>query len=238
MRTIHYSLRIAVVLILASLIYWGVIAILQQPFQLAALITILCIAIFAERLGVLLEWIGPVVGSVNMKEQEQEQNRMVEYIAGNSLRYKSPLVMVALRSKKRISLHVVARCLRKSDMVFRNPADYLLILMPFTTLEQAPVAFERLSERLPIKDIVVADQHMLRALVEAQHPAGSEGLREISARELRMICIEAFDARVAALPTTGETLAVPIYKLIDERVTGQKEPKQDISLKAEGGIPS
>lgn len=243
MRTIHYSLRIAVVLILASLLYWGVTAILHQPFQIVALITILCVAIFAERLGVLLEWIGPVVGSVNVKEQEQEQNRMVEYIAGNSLRYKSPLVIAALRSRKRISLHVVARCIRKSDMVFRNSAGYLLILMPFTTLEQAPVAFERLSEQLPLQDIVVADVNMLRTLV-AQHASGTGEVREISARDLRRICIEAFDARVAAIPPGEEKSSAPaIYNLIEGSASGQldttshPDSEQDSPLRAEGGIP-
>ena len=164
MRTIHYSIRFAIVLVLTLFFYLGVSFLFHQAVQLPALITLLFIALCAERLWVLLEWIGPVVGTMNKKKQEQEQKQIVEYLMECSMRYGSPLVIAAMRCKKRVSLHVVWRFLRKSDIVVRSTAGYLLALMPFTTLEQSTIALKRLTSQLPIKEMVVTDVNMLLAL--------------------------------------------------------------------------
>ena len=63
MRTIHYGIRLAIVLVLTLFFYLGVSFLFHQAVQLPALITLLFIALCAERLWVLLEWIGPVVGT-------------------------------------------------------------------------------------------------------------------------------------------------------------------------------
>lgn len=220
MRTIRYSIRFAVVLILTSLFYWSVALLFHQAVQIPALITLLFIAICTERLWILLDWIGPVVGTVNRKRQEQEQKRIVEYLLECSLRYSAPLAIAAIRSKKRISLHVVSHLLRKSDIVLRivlrSSAGYLLVLMPFTRLEQAPVAFKRLSTRLPIKDVVMTDVNMLQALMEAQRSGVDGETRGITPRELRIMCFQALDAKFASIKSSQEKTNAPvIYKIFE-----------------------
>src|SRR5438477_12560930 len=114
MRSIHYGIRFAIVLVLTLFLYLGVSFLFHQAVQFPALITLLFIAVGAERLWVLLEWIGPVVGTMNKKKREQEQKQIVEYLLECSLRYGSPLVIAAIRGKKRVSRHVVSRFLRRS----------------------------------------------------------------------------------------------------------------------------
>ncbi|MBV9229152.1 MAG: hypothetical protein JOZ18_07545 [Chloroflexi bacterium] len=213
MRTIHYSIRFAIVLVTVSLFYLGVTFLFHQAIQLPALITLPFTAVCAERLWALLEWIGPVVGTMNKKKQEQEQKQVLEFQLECSLRYASPLTITALQSKKRVSLHVVSRFLRKSDIVLRSTAGYLLILMPFTTLEQASFAFKRLVAHLPIKDVVIADVNMLQALIEVQHTGDDAETRDI--RSLRKICFQALDAKVADIKASKEKCDAPvIYNLV------------------------
>ena len=216
MRTIHYSIRFAIVLVLTLLFYLGVTFLFHQAVQLPILITLLLIAVGTERLWVLLEWIGPVVGTMNKKKREQEQKQIIEYMMECSLRYGSPLVIVAMRAKKRVSLHVVAHSFRKSDIVLRSTAGYLLVLMPFTTLEQASIALKRLTSRLPIKEVVVTDVSMLQNLMGAH---GTHGNAEVSvdvSRELRRMCFKAFDIKFADIKARKEkTDGLVIYSLFE-----------------------
>ena len=216
MRTIHYGVRLAIVLVLSLMFYLGVTFLFHQVVQLTTLITLLLIAIGAERLWVLLEWVSPVVGTMDKKKREREQKQIVEYLLECSLRYGSPLVIAAMSSKKRISLHVVARFLRKSDIVVRSSAGYLLALMPFTTLEQASIPLKRISARLPIKQVVVSDVEMLKALVDAQRTKG-KGLASMTAsRELMSMCFRALDVRLASIKSSGEEAGFPaIYNLFE-----------------------
>lgn len=215
MRTIHYSIRFAIVLVTVSLFYLGVTFLFHQAVQLPALITLPFTVVCAERLWALLEWVGPVVGTMNRKKQEQDQKQIVEFLLECSLRYHSPLVIAAIESKKRVSLHVVARFLRKSDIVLRSTAGYLLILMPFTPLEQAPFAFKRLATQLPIKYMVISDVNMLQALVEAQKTSDNVETRDIAPTYFRKICLQALDAKVAHLQSSKEKSDVPaIYNLV------------------------
>jgi hypothetical protein len=215
LRTIHYSIRFAIVLVTVSLFYLGVTFLFREAIQLSALITLPFTTVCAERLWVLLEWIGPVVGTMNKKKQEQEQKQILEFLLECSLRYGSPLTIAAMESKKRVSLHVVSRFLRKSDIVLRSTAGYLLILMPFTALEQAPFAFKRLAAHLAIKDVVMADVNMLQALVAVQQTNNNAETREITPRELRIICFQALDAKVADIKASKKKSDVPvIYNLV------------------------
>ncbi len=216
MRTIHYGIRFAIVLILSLMFYLGVTFLFHQVVQFTALITLLFIGIGAERLWVLLDWIGPVVGTMNKKKQEQEQKQIVEYLLECSLRYGSPLVIAAMRSRKRISLHIVARFLRKSDIVVRSSAGYLLVLMPFTTLEQAAIPLKRITSRLPIKEVVVSDVEMLKELVAAQR-ADDNGLESSAAsRELRSMCFRALDIRLASIKSSEEVSGgTAVYNLFE-----------------------
>ncbi len=215
MRSIHYSIRFAIVLVLTLFFYLGVSFLFHQSVQLPALITLLFIAICAERLWVLLEWIGPVVGTMNKKKQEQEQKQIVEYLMECSMRYGSPLVIAAMRCKKRVSLHVVWRFLRKSDIVVRSTAGYLLALMPFTTLNTT-IALKRITSRLPIKEIVVTDVNMLQALMDAQRTHNNGEVAVNGSRELRRMCFRAFDLKFAAIKSNREKTDNPvIYNLFD-----------------------
>lgn len=215
MRTIHYGIRYAIVLVTVSLYYLGVTFLFQQAIQLPALITLLFTALCAERLWVLLDWVGPVVGTMNKKKQAQEQKQVLEFLLECSLRYGSPLTIAAMQSKKRVSLHVVSRFLRKSDIVLRSTADYLLLLMPFTTLKQAPFAFKRLAAHLPIKDVVITDVNSLKTLVEVQQTSNNAETRDITPRDLRKICLQALDAKVAEIKASKEKSDVPvIYNLV------------------------
>ena len=214
MRTIHYSIRLAIVLVVVSLFYLGVTFLFHQAVQIPALITLLFTAVSAERLWILLEWVGPVVGTTNKKKQEQDQKQIVEYLLECSLRYGSPLAIAAMQSKKRISLHVVSRFLRKSDIVLRSTAGYLLILMPFTPLEQARFAFKRIAAQLSIKDVVITNVNMLQAFVETQQTSDNAETRDIT--HLRKICFQALDAKVADIKASKEKSDVPvIYNLFE-----------------------
>ena len=216
MRTIHYSIRFAIVLVLTLAFYLGAAFLLHQAVQLSALITLLIAAVGAERLWVFLERIGPVVGTMNKKKQEQEQNQIVEYLLDCSLRYASPLVIAAIHSKKRLSLHVVSRLFRKSDIVLRNAPGYLLTVMPFTTLEQASLALKRLATRLPARHVVLADVSMLQALLDAQriHNHGEPAIA--TSQDLRRICFQAFDAKLASIKSDDEPTDSPaICKLYE-----------------------
>ncbi len=216
MRTIHYSIRFAIVLVLTLLFYLGITFLARQAVQLPALITLLFIAVGAERLWVLLEWIGPVVGTMNKKKREQEQKQIVEYLLECSLRYGSPLVIAAIHSKKRVSSHVVSRFLRRSDIVVRTTADYLLALMPFTTLEQASIPLKRLTSQLPIKEVVLTDVNMLQALLGTQGSHDNSEASVTASRELRRMCFHAFDGRFASIKSSGEKSGVPaIYNLFE-----------------------
>ena len=216
MRTIHYSIRFTIVLVLTLLFYLGVTFLARQAVQLPALITLLFIAVGAERLWVLLEWIGPVVGTMNKKKREQEQKQIVGYLLECSLRYGTPLVIAAIRGKKRVSRHVVSRFLRGSDIVVRTTADYLLALMPFTTLEQASIPLKRLTSRLPIKEVVLADVNMLQALLETRGSHDNSEANVTASRALRRICFHAFDGRFTSIKSSGEKSSVPaIYNLFE-----------------------
>jgi hypothetical protein len=220
MRAIHYSIRYAIVLIAISLFYLGLTFLFHQTVQLPAIITLLFIVICAERMWVLLDWIGPVVGTMNRKRQEQERIQSIEYQLENSLRYGSPLVIAAICGKKRMSLHVVARLLRKSDIVLRSSAGYLLVLMPFTPLERAPVALKRLvTQRLPVKGVFATDMSMLEDLVKARRTNDSgeaTGMTMTTVRDLRRICLQTFDEQVAAIKSSNVGADVPpIYSLFE-----------------------
>lgn len=214
MRAIHYSIRYAVVFILSTVCYGILAALFHETLQIAFLITLFFMVFGAERMWVLLDWVGPVVGTMNKKKQEQDRKLIVEYLLENSLRYGSPLVIAAVCGKKRISLHVVARLLRKSDIVLRSAAGYLLILMPFTSLEQTPVALNRLAKRLPIKSVVVTDVSMLQALVTTHTTQDNAEATGPTVRNLRRMCLQALDEKVAELQTTSSKTDAPaIYNL-------------------------
>ena len=153
---------------------------------------------------------------MNKKKREQEQKQIVEYLLECSLRYGSPLVIAAIRGKKRVSRHVVSRFLRRSDIVVRTTADYLLALMPFTTLEQASIPLKRLTSRLPLKEVVLADVNMLQALLGTQGSYGNSEANVTASRELRRMCFQAFDGRFASIKSSEEKSGVPaIYNLFE-----------------------
>jgi hypothetical protein len=201
-RTIQYCIRLAIVLILTLAFYLGAALLFHQAVQLPALITLLIVGIGAERLWTLLEWIGPVVGTMNKKKQEQERNQAIDFLLDCSLRYNSPLVIAAIHSKKRLLLHVVQRYLRKSDIVLRSAPGYLLILMPYTDLDQAAIPLNRIARQLPIKDIVQADVNMLQALVEKLRTHTGRDASSITTRDLRNMCLQAFDVMLANIKSS------------------------------------
>ncbi len=216
MRAIHYSIRYAVVLIMISLFYLSLAFLFHQAVQLPVIITLLFTAFCAERMWILLDWVGPVVGTMNRKKQDQDRKLIIEYLLENSLRYGAPLVIAAICGKKRISLHVVARLFRKSDIVLRNSAGNLLVLLPFTSLEEAHVALKRLvTGRLPIRGVVATDVSMLEAFMEAQRPHNGEAT-VTSVRDLRRICLLALDEKIAAIKSSSAMADVPsIYSLFE-----------------------
>jgi len=216
-RAIHYSIRYVIVLTMILLFYLIMAFLFHQTVQLPVIITLPLIVICAERMWVLLDWIGPVVGTMNKKKQEQERKQIIEYLLENSLRYGSPLVIAAICGKKRMSLHVVARLLRKTDIVLRSSAGYLLVLLPFTSFEQAPVALRRLiTRRLPIRGVFMTDVGMLQDLVEAQRTDGNGEATGTTVQDLRRICLRSFDEKVAAIKSNSARADVPpIYSLFE-----------------------
>lgn len=229
MRAIHYSIRYAVVLIIILLLYVILAFLFHQTIQLPVIITLIFTAFCAERMWIVLDWIGPVVGTMNRKKQEQERKLIVEYLIENSLRYGAPLVIAAICGKRRISLHVVARLFRKSDIVLRSAAGNLLVLLPFTSLEQAPAALRRLvTRRLPINAVVATNVGMLEAFVEAQRTKSNGEAKVTAARDLGRICLQALDEKVAAIASSSTTADVPsIYSLFEpdtaETLSGRSE---------------
>jgi hypothetical protein len=217
MRAIHYSIRYAIVLIMISLFYLSVAFLFHQAVQLPVIITLPIIVICAERMWILLDWIGPVVGTMNRKKQEQERNLIIEYLLENSLRYGTPLVIAAIYGKKRMSLHVVARLFRKSDIVLRSSAGFLLVLMPFTSFEQASVPLKRLITRqLPIKEVFMTDVRMLQDLEEEQKTNDNREATGTIVQDLRRICLRTFDEKVEAIKSSSVRADVPpIFSLFN-----------------------
>ncbi len=210
MRAIHYSIRYAIVLIIISLFYLIVAFLFHQSVQLPVIITLPIVVICAERMWVLLDWIGPVVGTMNRKKQEQERNQIIEYLLENSLRYRSPLVIAAIYGKKRMSLHVVARLFRKSDIVLRSSTGFLLALMPFTSFEQASIPLKRLITRqLPIKEVFMTDVRMLQDLAKEQKTTDNEEATVTTVQDLRSICLRTFDEKVEAIKSSSARTDIP-----------------------------
>jgi hypothetical protein len=229
MRTIHYNIRLALVLVLVSLFYWGFASLFHQA-QLSILVTLLFTAYGTERLFALLQWVGPVIGTVDMREQEQIQKHLIEHELSRSSRSGAPLAIGAIREEKRTSSHVVKQNLRSTDIVLRSQSGYLLVLMPDTTLEQGRSAFKRLTDIVSIRDIVLMDQSMLQmALAKWQ---GNSKLGYITPQNLRRMCIEAINEKFASItPPENEANGPVIYNLFDENVAeSQNESSQGIQL--------
>lgn len=209
MRTIHYSIRSTLVLFAVSLFYVSISVLFQQAIRLPFLILLLVITLGSERLWALLAWMSPVVGKVDRKEQERTQKRMLEHELSRSLRYGSPLVLAAIREKKRTSLHLIKQRLRSTDVVLRSSAGYLLTLMPNTSIDQARHAFQRLASQLPLQDVVVMDEHMLQGMLKAN-------TRGMTPQELAQMYTHALDAKLANIAPTCEDNDAPIiHNLID-----------------------
>lgn len=212
MRTIHYSIRLILVLAIVSLIYLSATSLFHQAVQIPVVLTLLFITLCTERLWRLLAWLSPVMGAVDTKEQE----RVIEYELTRSQRYNSPLVVAAIREEKRTSLNMVAQNLRTTDIVLRSSAGHLLILLPGITLEQATQPLKRLAMILPIKGVVVADEKMLQIMVKTQRANSKDEVGNISPAEFRKICIQALEARWASIKSsTNETDEAAIYTLLD-----------------------
>jgi hypothetical protein len=213
MRTIHYSIRLTLVLIFVSLFYVSITKLFRQAIQLPAVLTLFFITLCTERVWMLLERLSPIMGTVDTKEQKH----LIEYELARSHRYNSPLVVAAIYEKKRTSLHIVAQNIRTTDIVSRSSAGYLLILMPGITLEQASPALKRLTTLLPLGDIVVADETMLQAIVKARGADLNGKTRNISPAEIRKIFLHAFDAKYASIIKTSEngTNDPVIYNLLE-----------------------
>ena len=216
MRTIHYGIRLTLVLIVVSLFYLSVTTLFHQAVQLPVVLTLLFITLCTERLWAVLGWLGPIVGTVDTKEQE----RLIEYELERSLRYNSPLVVAAIREKKSTSLRIVAQNLRTTDTVLRSSAGYLLVLMPGITLKQSLPPLKRVSMSLPIKDVVVADEKMLQIIVKIQRINLNSETRNIPPKEIRKICIQAFAARCASIKSSeNDTNDPSIYNLLEPATT-------------------
>ncbi len=168
MRTIHYGICFALVLILVLLLYGCIIFFFHLAVQLPILIMFPFTTLAVERFWTMLRWMSPVIGTVDTKEQERMRTRIIEYELSRALRYGSHLTMAAIREKTRTSSHVVAKNLRNTDIVLRIPSGYLLVLMPDTDLEQAHTVIKRLNKLLSIKDVVLADEIMLQAAITMQ----------------------------------------------------------------------
>ena len=211
MRTIHYVIRLALVLSAVALFYSGVTTLFHQAVKLPVLLTLLFITFCTERLWVLLAWLSPIFGTVDT----QEQQRLIEYELARSQRYNSLLVIAVIREKKRIPVRIVAQNLRTTDLVLRSSAGYLLILLPGITLEQASPPLKRLTMILPVKDVVVADEKMLQTTVKARAALNGE-TRNISSTEFRKICIQALTTKSASIKSSeNETDDPVIYTLLD-----------------------
>ena len=207
MRTIHYSIRMALVLIIIALFYLSVTAVFHQTIQIPVVLTLLLI-------WALLAWLSPIIGRVDTKEQ----THLVEDELARSQRYNSHLVVAAIREKKRTPLHIVAQNLRTTDSVLRSPAGYLLVLMPGITLEQAEQPLKRMGTTLSIKDIIVADEKMLQTIVKTQSANLNGDMSNVSAAEFRKICMQAFDAKCASIKAStheNENDAPDIHSLLD-----------------------
>jgi hypothetical protein len=194
MRTIHYSIRLTLVLIFVSLFYVSITKLFRQAIQLPALLTLFFITLCTERLWTLLGRLSPA--------DTKEQERLIEYELARSHRYNSPLVVAAIYEKKHTSLQIVAENIRTTDIVSRSSAGYLLVFMPGITLAQATPALKRLTTFLPIGDIVVADETMLQALVKARGEDLNGKTRNITPAEIKNLFLQALDAKCASIIKT------------------------------------
>lgn len=221
MRTIHYSIRLGTVLVPVLLTYCGVALVLHQVIQVHFLITLCIITPAIERLWALLDWMSPVMGEVNRREQKRMLNRIVERQLSRTWRYGSRLVIAAIRTKKRTSLHIIEQNLRDTDIVLRRFAKLVLVLMPETTIEQSSHAFHRLAALLPIQDIVIMDERMFRQAVNTLY--SESGARNITARELRLLCRRLLSQKFASITShEGKDEMPAIYPIFEENAVERR----------------
>ncbi len=228
MRTIHYSLRLLIVVLCVQLLYLGTATLFHQSLQVPVSVTLLLATVGIERLWALLDWMGPVVGVVDRSKLERDLHNGLEREIARSMRYNSSMAIMALRESKRTSLHVVAQYLRSSDAIFRSRDGYLIVIMPETTRAQARLVVDRLTKYLPIQAATLLDEKEIRiALKNTTTPQKNE--KEAS-RELIQAYLRCLKTELSTAEKEGQQ-TLPISDLSATDILFQPKERSAVSCK-------
>ena len=155
------GLRLLVACAVPVGLYLGLVAILHQQVAAPMLVGAILMGAAIEGLWMYIRWLSPLRATFGDPDQEIALVRALERELSRSLRYKAPLVVVALHGKRGLTKHAIGTMLRFSDIVIRGRNQHMMILMTETPLANARVVVERMIEQLPVRGAAIADEHVI-----------------------------------------------------------------------------
>jgi hypothetical protein len=155
------GLRLFVACAAPAGLYLGLGLLIHQPMSAPLLVGLILLGAAIEGMWIYIRWLSPLRATFGDPDQEIALVRALERELSRSLRYKAPLVVVALHGKRGLTKHAIATMLRFSDIVIRGRNQHMVILMTETPLANARVVVERMIERLPVRGAAIADEHVI-----------------------------------------------------------------------------
>jgi hypothetical protein len=137
-----------------------------QTFHLAVpLEAIIGWVIALSIVWLIIRWCSPWYGSFGYPDEERALLRILERELSRSLRYKEPLVITLLESRRGLSLPKLRKFLRVSDIVLRGRSSHYIILLTETPYEEGRDVIRRLISSFPIRLAVIAHEGVVMPAV-------------------------------------------------------------------------
>lgn len=207
-------------------LYFTLVGLLaHQTPNIGVAVTLGLLALLIEGLWLFLRWMSPFRGVFGAPDRELSLWRVLERELSRSMRYGSPMVAVGMRLRHRVPASDVESLLRFSDIVTFGRANFVVIIMTETRIEQAETVIQRFVSRLPVQAIVMADTQVLASQsaltgIEQRHNVQSEHLPTIAlVQGLRLGILRAETHVSAHAPP-------PVYRLTAKDVREANELEQ------------
>jgi hypothetical protein len=152
-------LRNLLLLIVGFSITLFLVALGIQSFHLAIPIEVIIGWVMAISIvWMIVRWWSPWYGTFGYPDEEHALLRILERELSRSLRYKEPLVITLLESRRGLSLQKLRKFLRISDIVLRGRSSHYIILLTETPYEEGRDVIQRLISSFPIRLAVIAHE--------------------------------------------------------------------------------